>query len=58
MRIETGFASPKDLLGLRISLEQSPKILALLEGIDSPLLSEWANSLCDVSPLTEKSPLH
>lgn len=54
MRIETGFASPKDLLGLRISLEQSPKILALLEGIDSPLLSEWANSLCDVSPLTEK----
>lgn len=54
MRVETGFGTPRDLLGLRISLEDSAKALHLLKETTSVLLQEQHSKLWDVSPLTSK----
>ncbi len=54
MRIETGFAGPKDLLALRLSLEEAPTVLFLLKNTPCPLLQEQVSKLCDVSEITKK----
>ncbi len=54
MKVETGFASPKDLLGLKISLNEAPTILSLLKNTSSPLLKHLIQKLCDVSAVTQK----
>jgi DNA mismatch repair protein MutS len=54
MRIETGFAGPKDLLALRISLEESPNLFSLLSHTNCPLIQKQVEKLCDVSVITEK----
>jgi len=54
MKVETGFASPRDLLGLKISLSRAPTLFSLLEAASSPLISEPAKKLCDVSEITQK----
>lgn len=54
MRIETGYASPRDLISLAQSLEHVPPLSQLLEKWDTPLLQKEREKLCDVSPLTEK----
>jgi DNA mismatch repair protein MutS len=54
MRIETSFAGPKDLLALRLSLEEIPALSALLIPTSPSLLLEQKEQLCDVSPLTKK----
>ncbi len=38
MRIETGYASPRDLVGLRFSLEQIPLVSAVLSTLSSELI--------------------
>jgi len=55
MRIETGFASPRDLLGLGLSLHQVPKVAGLLNQNDLPiLLKKQIDKISDVSPLATK----
>lgn len=49
MKIETGFAGPRDLLALRLSLEELPMISALLSTHSAPLLTEELAKLADVS---------
>lgn len=53
MRIETGYASPRDLSALRFSLEQVPSISALLGTALPPLLKEAVSGLADTSSITE-----
>lgn len=54
MRIETGHASPRDLVGLRLSLENVQPLPSLLAEFSSPLLSKpKRNSL--MSPLSSNS---
>ncbi|MBS0627365.1 MAG: DNA mismatch repair protein MutS, partial [Verrucomicrobia bacterium] len=54
MRIETSFAGPKDLLALRLSLEEIPLLSMLLSSASCPLILEQKEHLKDVSPLTQK----
>ncbi len=54
IRLETGFGGPKDLLALRLSLEEAPVILSLFNDVSSPLLSKLVKNLKDISSLTEK----
>lgn len=54
MRIETSFAGPKDLLALRLSLEEIPTLSSLLNLTSCPLILEQKEQLKDVSPLTKK----
>ncbi len=54
MRIETGYASPRDLVGLALSLEQIAPLAALLHNLGSPLLGRQRALLADVSPLIDK----
>ncbi len=54
MKVETGFASPKDLLGLKISLNEAPVLLSLLENTSSSLLKTLTQNLCDVTEITQK----
>jgi DNA mismatch repair protein MutS len=54
MRIDTGFATPKDLLSLRLSLQQIPHIMRILSDTPCFLLQEKAKELKDVSFLTQK----
>lgn len=55
MRIETGFASPRDLLGLGLSLHQVPKAAELLKDKNLPsLLKKQIDKISDVSPLATK----
>ena len=54
MRIETGFASPRDLTALRISLEQVPQIAPLVEEEFpdvSAVISKIASALVDQPPI-------
>lgn len=53
MRIETGYASPRDLAGLRYSLEQIPHISALLKTSLPQLLNGSAAELSDTSSITQ-----
>jgi DNA mismatch repair protein MutS len=50
MRIETGYANPRDLAGLRFSLEPLPAISQLLEKLGMPEIPD----LPDLSELTKK----
>ncbi len=54
IRLETGFGGPKDLLALRLSLEEAPTILSLLKDVSSSLLNTQVQNLCNISTLTEK----
>jgi DNA mismatch repair protein MutS len=54
MRIETGFASPRDLVGLRHSLEQVPHVKFHLNSLLCPLLRECTVELKEISPLVNK----
>ena len=54
MKVETGFASPKDLLGLKTSLMQAPIVFSLLQNTTSTFLSELTLQLCDVSTITQR----
>jgi len=54
MRIQTGFATPRDLVSLRFSLEEIPVLKSLLLSFHSPLISEIRDALCDISPLVQK----
>ena len=52
MRIETGFAGPRDLVSLRFSLEQIPLITKLLHPIHSELIHQDLQKLADTSEIT------
>jgi len=54
MRIETGYASPRDLVALRFSLEHVPSLFHLLQSLSAPLLQEHLKHFYDVGELTEK----
>lgn len=53
MRIETGFASPRDILALRFSLEKVPFIRKCLEKIPGILSEQNREMLKDISSITE-----
>ena len=53
MRISTGYATPRDLLGLRLSLEPLPAIAAQLSALNAKLIVEDRSKLADVSAVTE-----
>lgn len=53
MRIETGYASPRDLVGLRFSLEQVPPLVSLLSQYASPLLTQACEQLRVQPPIVE-----
>jgi DNA mismatch repair protein MutS len=53
MRIETGCCSPKDLLALRISLEQFPQVIGCFTGALPDILQKQITKLFDVSDLTQ-----
>lgn len=53
MRIETGFAIPRDVIALRFSLEKIPSIQNHLEKIPGFLLQENREKLGDTSSITE-----
>jgi DNA mismatch repair protein MutS len=54
MKIETGFAGPKDLLGLRLSLEQIPTVFSLLKDASPSLLQRQLAKLSDVDEIVSK----
>jgi DNA mismatch repair protein MutS len=54
MKVETGFASPKDLLGLQMSLEEIPKIVSFLTAPTTALIDFLLNKCSDVSAITAK----
>lgn len=53
MRIETGYATPRDLAGLRLSLEEIPPIAQLLDKNDVSLIKKNAAALIDTSHFTK-----
>lgn len=54
MRIETGFASPRDLVGLRYSLEAVPAITSALQNFQAPLLETLVSKISDPTPIAEQ----
>ncbi len=54
MRIETGYASPRDLAGLRFSLEHIAPLTKLLEPFTESLLVEATQQLTDVTAIVNK----
>lgn len=53
MRIETGFASPRDLIALCFSLEQVPLIFKLLQSVEVELIATQVKELLDTDPITK-----
>jgi len=53
MRIQSGYASPKDLAGLKTSLEPIPEVQETLKNIHAKLLIEESAHLTDVSEITQ-----
>lgn len=51
MRIETGYASPRDLIGLKVSLEQIAPIASLLASLTIPFIVDARAKLADLSEL-------
>lgn len=51
LRIETGYASPKDMAALRFSLEPIPALLKLLERFSSLLVQQMKIECIDVTPI-------
>ncbi|HEY2811448.1 MAG TPA: DNA mismatch repair protein MutS [Rhabdochlamydiaceae bacterium] len=54
MRIETGYASPRDVAGLRFSLEHIAPLERLLHTAQSAILQSARQDLADVSTLVKK----
>ncbi|NGX50820.1 MAG: DNA mismatch repair protein MutS [Chlamydiae bacterium] len=54
MRISSGHATPRDLTGLRSSLERIPEIISALSSLNSPLIKEIKGALLDPSPIAAK----
>jgi DNA mismatch repair protein MutS len=55
MKIETGYASPRDILGLGLSLEHVPKAAESLKNIELPsLIHEQRGKLGDVKNISQK----
>ena len=54
MRIETGYASPRDLSGLRFSLEHIAPLSRLLADYSEPILVEAKENLYDVTAIVNK----
>jgi DNA mismatch repair protein MutS len=54
MRIETGYASPRDLVGLRFSLEQIPPLADLLSPFASELIQTDCCAIQGVPAIAEK----
>jgi len=54
MRIETGYASPKDLLPLRLSLEAAARVRTELEGSKTALLQQERDAISDFSSLCQE----
>ncbi len=53
MRIETGYASPRDLVGLRLSLEHVSPLAFQISTCDSPLIAEDAEKLSNPPPILD-----
>lgn len=53
MKIETGFASPRDLVALRLSLEQVPPLSEKLKTIQASLLKGAIEAFSDTSSITD-----
>lgn len=53
MKISSGYASPRDLIALRFSLEQIPSIKEILRKVGSVLLFECNQALVDLSDIVE-----
>lgn len=54
MRIETGYATPRDVAGLKISLEHIAPLTQLLKDASSPILHGVKEELLDVSSLVKQ----
>ena len=54
MRVETGYASPRDLAGLRFSLEHIAPLSQLLTTFTEPALVQAKHHLADVSSIVDK----
>lgn len=54
MRISTGYATPRDLLGLRFSLEAMPRVSELLKPLQARLIKEAEGEMVDLSFLAQK----
>lgn len=54
MRIETGYATPRDLIGLRLSLEHILPAAHLLERFSAPLIIENLQSISSPPAIAEK----
>jgi DNA mismatch repair protein MutS len=52
MKVSTGFAGPRDLLALKVSLRQLPSIKSHLSSMQSPLLQNLRNNLKELKELT------
>ncbi|MGC2595761.1 MAG: DNA mismatch repair protein MutS [Rhabdochlamydiaceae bacterium] len=54
MRVETGYASPRDLAGLRFSLEHIPPLSQLLKIFSETPLAQIDQNLSDVTGIVDK----
>ncbi|OGN74813.1 MAG: DNA mismatch repair protein MutS [Chlamydiae bacterium RIFCSPLOWO2_12_FULL_49_12] len=54
MRISSGYATARDLQGLRLSLEEVPPVASLLRPLSSSLIQKIVQRLKDLTFLTEK----
>ncbi len=54
MRIETGYASPRDLVGLRLSLEHISPLAHLLERFDAELIVQEQQQLINLPPIADQ----
>ncbi len=51
MRVETGYASPRDLVAVKLSLEQIPHVLQILQNCSSSYLHDALDKLFDASEI-------
>jgi len=54
MRIQTGYATARDLVALRLSLEPIAPLSKLLQSMNAPLLIQASRDLCDVTHIVSK----
>ena len=54
MRLSSGYGTPRDCQGLRLSLEEIPPLKEALRPLSSPLIQGNLEQLIDLSSLTEK----
>jgi DNA mismatch repair protein MutS len=53
-RVALGTAGPRDLVGLRVSLAAIPKLRAILEPVEAPLLRSLESSLDDLADVRDR----